>query len=96
MDKGSIFAALMHAATDRGLVVRFCPLQGNDGRIKGSHVAVRQDMDINQINWTLAHELAHACLHYDKGDIMNLDNYEEYEEQADRAASMIIDVLAGL
>ena len=48
---------------------------------------------IDDVNYNLAHELAHAYLHYDKGDTINSDLHEQYEEQADRAAKMLLDLL---
>ena len=47
------------------------------------------DKGIEQINHTLAHELAHAYLHYDKGDIT--ESTGDYEEQAERTARMLLD-----
>ena len=54
-------------------------------------MAIANDRELNEMNFTLAHELAHAYLHYDKGNI--LENDGSYEEQADRAAKMLIDAL---
>lgn len=42
----------------------------------------------------LAHELAHAYLHNDKGDTVYNEKHSEYEEQANRAAEIILDLLA--
>lgn len=90
MDKGIIFEKLMHLATNNGLIVRFAPLAYNDGRLKGNRLALRQDMTIEDINYNLAHELAHAFLHYDKGDTITGEKHAEYEEQADRAAKLLL------
>lgn len=51
-------------------------------------------MDFDNYIYNLAHELAHLYLHYDKGDTIKSDHHDEYEEQADRAARMLIDVLS--
>lgn len=48
---------------------------------------------IEEVNYNLAHELAHAYLHYDKGDTINSGMHEQYEEQADRAAKMLLDAI---
>ena len=40
----------------------------------------------------LRHELAHAYLHYDKGNIVDNKN-QSYEEQADRAANMLLETI---
>ena len=90
MDKGIIFEKLMHLATSNGLIVRFAPLSAYDGRLKGNRLALRQDMTIEDINYNLAHELAHAFLHYDKGDTIIDESHAEYEEQADRAAKLLL------
>lgn len=93
-DKGTVFAKLMHLATSNGITVRFAPLQYNDARIVNNRVAIRQDLKtIDEINYNLAHELAHVYLHYDKGDTMASIMHTQYEEQADRAAKMLLEAL---
>lgn len=94
MESGKVFEKLVHLATSKGIVVRFAPLQSNDGRLKGNRIAIRQNLPtIEDFNYNLAHELAHAFLHYDKGNIMENERESEYEEQADRAAKMLLAVL---
>lgn len=91
MDNGEVFAKLVHLATDQDIIVRFAPLQYHDGRLKGNRLAIRQDLPtIEDFNYNLAHEIAHVFLHYDKGDTINSDKHAEYEEQADRAAQMLL------
>lgn len=95
-DKGEIFCKLVHFAVEKGIIVRFVPLQGYNGRIKGNRLGIRQSLgSIDEFNYSLAHELAHVYLHYDKGDLVNIDeeSMAPYEEQADRAARMLLDVL---
>lgn len=93
-DQGKIFEQLVHVATDKGIVVRFAPLQVSDARLKGNRIALRQDLPtIEDFNYNLAHELAHAYLHYDKDDTIKNDMHEQYEEQADRAARMLLDAM---
>ena len=94
LDSGKIFAKLVHIAVKNGIIVRFAPLQYNNGRLKGNRLAIRQDMQtIEEYNYTLAHELAHSFLHYDKGDMITSEKHDEYEEQADRAAKMLLEAL---
>lgn len=90
-DTGKIFERLIHLSRIRGLQVKFCPLKCNYGRLKGDRVAIANDRSLDEMNFTLAHELAHAYLHYDKGNI--LENDGSFEEQADRAAKMLIEAL---
>lgn len=94
MDKGELFAKLVRIATTRGIIVRFAPLKANYARLKGNRIALNQNLEtIDDYNYNLAHELAHAYLHYDKGDTINSDLHDQYEEQADRAAQMLLDAL---
>lgn len=93
-DKGEVFAQLVHLANTQGIIVKFAPLLASDGRLKGNRLAIRQDLpSIEDFNYNLAHELAHAYLHYDKGDTINSEIHEQYEEQADRAAKMLLDAI---
>ena len=93
-DKGDVFAKLMHWATSKGIVVKFVPFKYHNGIIRGNRLGIRQTIQtIEEINYTLAHEIAHAYLHFDKGDTTNSDIHDQYEEQADRAAKMILDLL---
>lgn len=71
------------------LQVQFLPLQASCGRIYNNRIGIANNMSIEQINHTLAHELAHAYLHYDKGDIT--ESAGDYEEQAERTARMLLD-----
>lgn len=94
VDKGEAFADLMHLAVSKGITVKFLPFPVSNGRWKGKRIGIRQSLPtIEDINYTLAHEVAHTYLHYDKGDTINSDRHDEYEEQADRAAKMLLDML---
>lgn len=93
-DKGEVFAQLMHLAYEIGYSVVFVPFKTYDGRVKNDRLGIRQDMSIDDINYNLAHELAHVFLHYDKGNILSDaisdSEHEKYEEQADRAANLLL------
>ena len=91
MEQGKIFERLIHLSREKGLQVKFAPLQYNYGRLKGDRIGLANDLSIEQMNYTLAHELAHAYLHFDKGDILQNDG--SYEEQADRSAIMLLDMV---
>lgn len=89
-EQGKVFEKLIRLSRKRGIQVKFAPLQANNGRILGDRVAIANDLNIESMNYTLAHEIAHSYLHYDKGDILQNDG--SYEEQADRAAFMLLDM----
>lgn len=93
-ENGPVFDKLVDVANSKGLVVKFKPLQYNDGRLRGNRIAIAERIrGTDFATFILAHEIAHAYLHYDKGDIINCELTAQYEEQADRAARMVLDVL---
>lgn len=95
MDTGKIFENLVHMAVQNGITVRFAPLKASYARLKGNLIALNQNLyTIDDFNYNLAHELSHYFLHYDKGDTVTSDRHEEYEEQADRGARMLLAALA--
>lgn len=91
MDQGVIFENLLKLAREKGIKILFADFRSYYGITYANRVGIANDMDIDKINYTLAHELAHVYLHYDKGDI--LEGNEAYEEQADRAAHMLLDAI---
>lgn len=92
-DKGEVFKRLVQLSEENGFIVRLVPFRAYYGRIKGNRIGINQNMSIDDINYNLAHELAHAFLHYDKGNItsdaISPEAHEAYEEQADRAAKLL-------
>lgn len=99
MDSGKIFENLIHLAASREIMVKFAPLRASYARIQGNRIALSDRLEtIEDFNYNLAHELAHAYLHGGKGDIMpgaiDEESLAQYEEQADRGARMLLDALA--
>lgn len=73
MDNGEVFMKLMHLATQNQIAVKFVPFTVSYARLKGNPQGMRMGISqnlqtIEEVNYNLAHELAHAYLHYDKGD----------------------------
>lgn len=91
-DSGKIFEVLVHLATSNGITVRFAPLRASYARLKNNRIALSENLGtIDEFNYNLAHEIAHCFLHYDKGEIFG---DKDYEEQADRAAKMLMEALS--
>ncbi len=91
MENGKIFENLIKICRCKELSVLFTPFKANCGLIRGKRIGVANDLNIDDINKTLAHEIAHLYLHKGK-DILSIRN-EEYEKQADQAADMLLDIL---
>ena len=85
---------LIRLANTKNISVKFKPLKYNDGRLKGNQILIREGMDEDHTIWILAHEIAHWFLHYDKGNTMTSPLHDEYEEQADRGAKMLLCALS--
>ena len=92
MDNGKVFEELIKICRAKNILVLFAPFEGFYGRLYNKRIGIANDMNLENINKTLAHELAHAYLHYDKGNIVENKN-SNYEEQADRAAFMLLDTI---
>lgn len=92
MDHGKVFEGLIKICRANGMKVLFAPFEGFYGRLYNERIGIANDMNLENINKTLAHELAHAYLHYDKGNIAD-NKVSSYEEQADRAATMLLNAI---
>ena len=92
MDNGKVFEELIKICRAKNILVLFAPFKGKYGMVRKERIGIANDMNLENINKTLAHELAHAYLHYDKGNIVENKN-SNYEEQADRAAFMLLDTI---
>lgn len=82
---------LLKFAKKQGFNVKYKPLQANDGRIKGNHIAIREGLSEEYQAHIIAHELAHAYIH--GGNTINNLIYRLREEQAERAATLILELL---
>lgn len=94
-----IFRTLLHVAENRGLDVKSYPLKCNRSILKRDVIGIQDGLTLREIDYELAWELAHSFIHYDGGDLVRSPLSKDYNEQATRAAGMIIvmlNTLAGL
>lgn len=92
MDNGKVFEELIKICRAKDILVLFAPFKADYGMVRKERIGIANDMNLENINKTLAHEIAHTYLHYDKGNIVENKN-SNYEEQADRAAVMLLDTI---
>lgn len=89
---------LMRVAKENDITIQFLPFEAYYGRIKTINgnvkIGIKMDMSFDEYVYNIAHELAHYFLHYDKGNTIESNKYEEYEEQADRGAKMLLAALS--
>ena len=96
MGKAELFEKLLRVAMNaggRGITIGNFDSEARGLNIDGN-IGLSGKMNLDQINETLAHEIAHSYLHYDKGNTLESKRHAEYEEQADRAAKMLLSALA--
>lgn len=95
MKNGELFEKLLHVAMDAGINnIVICNFEACKGALCDGTIGLNGNISLEEINLTLAHEIAHAFLHYDKGDTIRSSGHLNYEEQADRAAQMLLKALA--
>lgn len=88
-----IFRTLLRVAEDRGMDVRSYPFELHDSMLKENVIGIRDGLTLKEIDYELAWELAHSFIHYDGGDMVKSPLSKDYNEQATRAAGMIIVML---
>jgi len=92
--KDPIINKLIKLANKKNVKVRLLPFKAYRGRLKGNRIGINSNLNIEDLRYTLAHEIAHLYLHIDKGNTITSPKHEEYEEQANRAAEMLLDLLS--
>lgn len=90
----TVMNKLIKLADKNNVKVRLLDFKTCRGRLKGNRIGIDSKLNIEDSRYTLAHELAHLYLHADKGDTIRSPLHKEYEEQANRAADLIIDLLS--
>ena len=89
----AVLHVLLQVAEEEGIEVRSFPFQNIDSVLKGKCIGIRQQLSMEKVTYELAWELAHLFIHYDAGNIIESPLAKEYNDQATRAAGMIIQVL---
>ena len=89
----AVLHVLLQVAEEEGIEVRSFPFQNVDSVLKGKCIGIRQQLSMEKVTYELAWELAHLFIHYDAGNIIENPLAKEYNDQATRAAGMIIRML---
>lgn len=94
VEKDSVIAELVELGRRKDLEIIVKSFKSRArGLMVGKTIAIRKGLSIEEMRYTLAHEMAHAYLHSDKGNTIFSEKHSEYEEQADRAARMLLELL---
>ncbi len=94
-DNENLFFRLIRLSSKNGMEIIIKSFKSRTkGLLVDNTIGLSSDLSVEEMNYTLAHELAHYFLHYDKGDTIQSVKHGEYEEQADRAAKMLLTALS--
>lgn len=88
-----ILKVLLEVAEDSGFKVGSLPFISVDSMLKGDRIGIRTEVTVEKACYELAWELSHAFIHYQNGNLINSPLKKDYDEQASRAADMIIKML---
>ncbi len=84
---------LFQVAEEAGIKVDSYPFEYNYSMLNNKNIGIRTDSTVERACYELAWELSHYFIHHDKGDIVRSSRVKEYNEQADKAAVLIINIL---
>lgn len=91
----NILNNLLKIAERKKLNIKIADFKSSaDALLKGNRIGISSKLPLNELNFVLAHEIAHYYLHYDKGNTIKSPRHKEYEEQANRTAELILDLLS--
>jgi len=89
-----IFHTLLDLAEKKGIEVLTMDFESRcRSMLYKDRIGIKETMLFKEIVYELAYELSHAMIHYNAGDIIKSPLQKEYNEQAERAAGMIIELL---
>lgn len=88
-----ILKVLLKVAEDKGIKVDSFPFGSLDSMLKDNHIGIRTGVTVEKACYELAWELSHAFIHYQKGDLIKSPLSKDYNDQATRAAEMVMKIL---
>lgn len=88
-----ILKVLLEVAEDRGIKVNSFPFGTVDSMLQDNHIGIRTGITVEKACYELAWELSHVFIHYDGGDMIKGPLSKDYNEQATRAAEMVMKIL---
>lgn len=88
-----ILKVLLNVAEDMGIKVNSFAFAAVDSALSGDRIGIRTGVTVEKACYELAWELSHLFIHYDGGDLVKSPLSKDYNEQASRAANMVIKIL---
>ena len=88
-----VFKNLLALAEEQGITLKLQDLREFDSVLYRKNVAIRKQQLFEKVVYETAYELAHYFIHYDQGNLVKSPLQKDYNEQAERAAAMMIKML---
>lgn len=88
-----VLKLLLQVAEDNGIGVSSYPFKTFESVLKNGNIGIRTGVTVEKACYELAWELSHAFIHYRNGNLIKSPLAKDYNEQATRAAEMILKIL---
>ena len=88
-----ILKILLNMAEEKGITVTSYPFQKIDSALKNKTVGVKKGLTLEKTCYEIAWELSHIFIHYDNENMIQSPLAKDYNDQATRAAGMLIKAL---
>lgn len=88
-----VFKNLLALAEEQGIILKLKSIDGYASILKGKRIAIRKYQMFEKVVYEAAYELAHYFIHYDQGNMVESPLEKDCNEQAERAAFMMIRML---
>ena len=88
-----VFKNLLALAEEQGIVLKLKRIEGYGSVLKGNRIAICENQMFEKVVYEAAYELAHYFIHHNQGNMITSPLEKDYNEQAERAAFMMIRML---
>nr|WP_296042030.1 ORF6N domain-containing protein [uncultured Blautia sp.] len=88
-----VFKNLLALADEQGITLKIQDFKSFSSMLHGKCIGIRKQQLFEKVVYETAYELAHYFIHYDQGDMVKSPLEKDYNEQAERAAFMMIRML---
>lgn len=85
-----VLRVLLKMADEKDIRVASYPFQKVNSAVCDRTIGVKNGLDLERICYEIAWELSHLFIHYDNGNIIKSPLAKDYNDQASRAATMLI------
>lgn len=88
-----VFKNLLALADEQGITLKLQDFKSFSSILHGKCIGIRKQQLFEKVVYEAAYELAHYFIHYNQGNLVKSPLEKDYNEQAERAAFMMIRML---